>query len=136
MSAKNEIKKGYSGFIPRRNGAGFMLLEVILSVFVVTLGAVFIIGSFTTSIKAFKASKVYVEALYLLEQRLWEYEEKGKIEDGRYSGKFDDYEEAEWEIEAKEPEDIPLEETTAEVVVKKDGQKRHFKIATYFFKAD
>ena len=113
-----------------------MLLEVILSVFVVTVGVVFVIGSFITSIKAFKVSNVYVEMLYLLEDKLWEYEEKGEIEDGRDSGKFDDYKDAGWEIEAKELEDIPLLETTAEVSIKKEGQKRYFEIATYFHKED
>ncbi|MBU4375979.1 MAG: hypothetical protein KKD29_00710 [Candidatus Omnitrophica bacterium] len=127
MSAKNELKKHHSGF---------MLLEVMLSVFVVTVGVVFVIGSFTTSIKASKVSKIYVNALYLLEQSLWEYEEKGKIEDGRYSGKFDDYKGTEWEIEAKELEDIPLLETEAGVVITKDDQKRYFKISTYFFKEE
>ncbi len=139
------MKRGYAGFtqpfpkstrFERQGRAGFMLLEVILSVFVVTVGVVFVIGSFITSIKAFKISNVYVEMLYLLEDRLWEYEEKAKIEEGRDSGKFDDYKDAEWEIDAKELEDIPLEETTAEVVVKKDGQKRYFKVVTYFYKAD
>jgi hypothetical protein len=110
-----------------------MLLEVILSVFVVTVGVVFVIGSFITSIKAFKVSKMYTEALYLIEQKLWDYEEKGKIEEGRDSGRFDDYKNAEWNIEAKEveDEDMPLYETTAEISIKEENTKRHFKVTTY-----
>lgn len=115
---------------------GFMLFEVILSVFIVTIGVVFVTGSFVTSIKAAKASRAYIEALYLLEQRLWEYEEKGRIEDGRDSGKFEKNKDAEWEMEAKELEDISLEDTTTEVTITKDGQKRCLKVSTYFYKAD
>lgn len=129
MSAKNKIG--------RRRHSGFMLLEVVLSVLVVSVGVVFVIGSFITSIKAFKVSKVYADALYLIEQKLWEYEEKGTIEDGRDSGKFDDYKDAQWEIEARElEEDIPIEETSAEVAIKKDERKRYFKVVTYFYKED
>jgi type II secretory pathway pseudopilin PulG len=137
MSKKNEINKYKRGFTQTlRAGAGFMLLEVILSVLVVSVGVVFVINSFITSIKAFKVSKVYVEALYLIEQKLWDYEEKGKIEDGRDSGKFDDYKNAEWEIEAREIEGLPLNETTAEVTMKTDTEKRRFKVTTYFNKEE
>jgi len=113
-----------------------MLLEVILSVFVVTVGVVFVISSFITSLKAFKVSKIYVESLYLLEQKLWDYEEKGKIKEEHTSGKFDDYKNAEWDIEATELEDIPLNETTAEVAIKEEDQKRYFKVITYFNKEE
>lgn len=124
MSLKNKIN--------RNNG--FMLLEVILSVLIVSVGVVFVITSFITSLKAFKLSKIYVDAVYLIEQKLWEYEEKGEIEDGRNSGRFDDYKGAEWEIDAKELEDLPLEETSAEIAIKKGDQKRTFTVVTYFNK--
>ncbi|MDD5680591.1 MAG: hypothetical protein PHI59_05075 [Candidatus Omnitrophica bacterium] len=127
MSKKNKAN---------RHKRGFMLLEVILSVFVVTVGVVFVISSFITSIKAFKASKVYLTALYLVEQKLWEYEEKGKIEEGRTSGKFDDYKDAEWDIEAKEVDDLPLYETAAAINIKDEDVKRRFKVTTYFNKEE
>ena len=127
MSKKNEINKYRHGF---------MLLEVILSVFVVTVGVVFVISSFITSLKAFKVSKIYVEAAYLIEQKLWDYEEKGKIKEEHTSGKFDDSKDAEWNIVAKELEDIPLNETTAEVTIKKEEKKSHFKVVTYFYKEE
>lgn len=119
-----------------RTKAGFMLLEVILSVFVVTVGVVFVTGAFITSIKAFKASRIYANAVCLLENRMWEYEEKGNIEDGREAGKFDDYENAEWEIEAKELDDMPLNETSAEVIIDGKGTKTRFKVVTYFYRGD
>lgn len=122
MSEKNKISRG------------FMLLEVILSVLIVSVGVVFVISSFITSLKAVKLSKIYVDAVYLIEQKLWEYEESGEIEDGRAEGRFDNYKGAEWEINAKELEDLPLEETSAEIVMKKDDQKRTLTIVTYFNK--
>ena len=113
--------------------AGFMLLEVMLSVFIVVVGVVFVIASFTASIRAFKASKSYLAALYLMENKMWQYEESGEIEEGSDSGKFEDYESAAWRVEAEEIEDLPLNETTIEVTLKQGEKKQKFAIATYFF---
>ena len=121
---------------PRSNKdkrSGFLLLEVMLSVFIVVVGVVFVIGSFVTSIKAFKASKIYLDMLYLTEEKMWEYEESGEIEEDSDSGKFEDYKNAEWNIEAEEIEDLPLNETTVEIVLKENDRKRKFEIVTYLF---
>ena len=116
--------------------SGFMLLEVMLSVFIVVIGVVFVISSFITSVKAFKASRSYLDMLYLMEERMWEYEGIGKIEEGNDSGKFDDYEGAEWAVEAEEIEDTTLNETTVEIMVKEGDKKRRLEMATYFFNAE
>lgn len=121
----------------RRHLTGFMLLEVILSVFIVVIGVVFVISSFITSIKAFKVSKVYFDALYLMEEKMWEYEESGEIEEGSDSGRFKDYKNAEWDVEAREiEEDLPLNETIVEVTVEYGDKERRFKIATYLYNKD
>lgn len=118
----------------RSKPKGFMLLEVVLSVFIVSVGVVFVIGSFITSIKAFKASKSYLEVLNLIDEKMWQYLESGKIEEGSDSGEFEDYKGAEWNIEAKELEDdSPLEEVTLEVSLKEGEMERSVKIATYLF---
>lgn len=119
--------------------AGFLLLEVVLSVFIVTVGIVFVIGSFITSIKTFKVSRAYLHALYLMEEKMWEYEGSseegvsGEIEEGSDSGRFEDYKNAEWRVKAsKIEEELPLNETTVEVVLKEDNKKRRFEVVTYF----
>ena len=109
-----------------------MLLEVMLSVFIVMVGVVFVASSFITSIKTFKAAKAHLDILYLMEERMWGYEEKGEIEEGSDSGDFEDYKNAEWSVEAEEIEDLPLNETAVEVILKEDDKKRRFKIVTYF----
>ena len=116
----------------KNNISGFMLLEVILSVFIVTVGIVFVVNSFMTSIKVLKASKMYLDILYLMEEKMWGYEEKGKIEEGSDSGDFEDYKNAEWNVKAEEIEDLPLNEMTIEVVLKEHGKSRRFEIVTYF----
>jgi hypothetical protein len=120
----------------KKNKSAFLLLEVVLSVFIVTVGIVFVIGSFITSIKTFKVSKIYLDALYLTEDKMWEYEVNGEIEEDKDSGKFEDYKNAKWNVEAEllEDEDLNLNETTLEVELKEgDRKKRRFEVATYFF---
>lgn len=113
--------------------SGFMLLEVLLSIFIVTVGIVFVVSSFMTSIKTFKASREYLDILYLMEEKMWGYEEKGKIEEGNDSGDFENYENTEWNVKAEEIEDLPLNEMTMEVALKKNDKRREFKIVTYFY---
>ncbi len=111
----------------------FMLLEVMLSIFIVVVGVVFVISSYMTSIKAFKVSRSYLDALYLMEEKMWEYDESGEVEEGNESGEFEDYKDAEWSTEAQEMEDLPLNETIVEVTLKKGGRKRKFAVTTYFY---
>jgi hypothetical protein len=107
-----------------------------MSVLIVTVGVVFVIGSFVTSIKTYKISKVYSELQYLAEEKMWEYEDKGEIEDGSDSGDFDRHKEATWSIEAEELEDFPLNETNLEIVIKDDTMKRKYGLATYLRKKE
>ncbi len=116
--------------------SGFMLLEVMLSVFIVVVGVVFVISSFITSIKAFRVSKSYLEALYLMEEKMWEYEDSGEVEDGSDSGGFEDYKNAEWSVKAEEIEDLALNETAVEVLLKEGDKKRRFRIVTYLKSKD
>ncbi len=109
----------------------FMLLEVLLSVFIISVGVVFVISSFITSIKAFKVSREYFDVLALMEEVMWPYEESGEIEEGHESGDFEDYKEAEWEIEAEELEDLELNVTTVTVELKKGEKPRTFTVVTY-----
>ena len=113
-----------------------MLLEVMLSVLIVIVGVVFVISSFITSVRAFKASRSYLDILYLMGERMWEYEGIGKIDEGSDSGSFDGHEGAEWEVEAEEIEDAPLNETTLVVMLKEGEKERSLKAATYFFKTE
>ena len=116
--------------------SGFMLLEVMLSVFIVVVGVVFVISSFITSIKAYRVSKSYLEALYLMEEKMWEYEDSGEVEDGSDSGKFEDYKDAEWSVKAEEIEDLALNKTAVEVVLGEGDKKRRFRIVTYLESKD
>jgi len=110
-----------------------MLLEVVLSIFIISVGIVFVINSFITSIKAFKVSKLYLDALYRIEEKMWEYEERGEIEETSDSGEFKDYKDAAWNIEAEEVEDFPLNKVTLNVTLKDDSRKRGFTLVTYLF---
>ena len=115
---------------------GFMLLEVIMSIFIVTVGVVFVIGSFITSVKTYKVSRVYSELQYLVAEAMWEYEASGEIEETSDSGDFKNNKNASWKIKAIELEDIPINETRLEVTIKEDEMKRSFEIMTYLRKKE
>ncbi len=118
-------------YIDNKKGSGFMLLEVLLSVFIISVGVVFVIGSFITSIKAFKVSREYFDAMALMEDVMWPYEESGRIEEGHESGDFDNYKQARWMIEAEELEELSLNKATVTVELRKGERPRTFTVVTY-----
>jgi Tfp pilus assembly protein PilV len=59
---------------------GFLLLEVVVSIAVIVTGLVFVTRVYSTAKYALARSAVLFESGLLLENRMFEYEEKGKIE--------------------------------------------------------
>lgn len=79
---------------------GFLLLEVMLAVTILSLGLALILRSFTTSLRAIKTSRNFLIANLLLEELIWQKEEEkaqgsGKIipeeEEGEFSSPFDSF---------------------------------------------
>ncbi len=73
--------------ILRSNNHGFLLLEVLVSILVISIGIVFVFRSFSTSIKAFKVSREYFKATLFMEEAMWPYNDKG-ITAGSFDGTF------------------------------------------------
>ena len=51
---------------------GFLLLEVMVCVVLITVSLVYIIRSFSVSTRAIATSRDYMKAINLLEEKLWE----------------------------------------------------------------
>ncbi len=77
------------------NTKGFLLIEAITSVLVISVSLVFIIRSFSSSLKVVNASKGYFEASLLLEEVMWPFNEAG-ISEGESNGEFVDNENFNW----------------------------------------
>jgi len=112
---------------------GFLLLEVLVCVVVITVGLVYIIRSFSISTRAIATSRDYMKAASLLEEKLWEFDYIGRIEKGEYEDYFADDEDFKWELEAKLDEELPINETSMKVFWKDRNKRQQISIATYLW---
>lgn len=69
------------------NKKGFLLLEVIVSIVIITSGLVFVMRVYSTARYAIQRSSTLFESGLLLESEMFEFEEKGKIESDFKHGK-------------------------------------------------
>jgi Tfp pilus assembly protein PilV len=83
---------------------GFILLEVLVSVMILTVGLLAVLGAFSSSSKIIASSERYQIALQLAEQKLYEIETTPDDELREYGhGAFGDkYPEYSWDYDTKE----------------------------------
>ena len=121
------------------NKKGFLLLEVIVSIVIITSGLLFVMRVYSTSRYAIQRSLVLFESSLLLESEMFEFEEKGKIEsdykDGRQFPHDSPYS---WSIKTEElPKDpvlgqkLNLNIVTLEVSRHKDREEKKSYISKY-----
>lgn len=109
-----------------------MLLEVILSVLIIASGLSFIIRSYSTSLKATNIAKSLQRACLFLEEKLFELDMKGNIEEGQTSGVFEGGENYSWYLTA-EPldEKEEINKVGLSVVYGSGRQSRRVSVSTY-----
>ncbi len=117
-------------FVPR-NDKGFLLFEVMISIVIIATGLLYVARSYSSSKDSLQRSTGIVKTSLLLEKKMFEFEEKGEIEEGEKSGDFEEDEEYSWEITAEFKEDLNLNLVTLEVFQKKDRDKTGYAISTY-----
>lgn len=111
---------------------GFLLLETLLAVFFLAVGLTAVLRSYGSSIHALRISADYTKALVLLEKSLWEFETRGSITPGTYTGEFsEDDGFFRWKVEATELTEMGLCETRATVSWELRGKPRNVSIVTY-----
>ena len=70
-----------------KNKRGFLLLEVIVSIVIITSGLLFVMRVYSTARYAIQRSSVLFESGLLLESKMFEFEERGEIESDLKDGK-------------------------------------------------
>lgn len=121
------------------NKKGFLLLEVIVSIVIITTGLVYIMRAFSTAKFAISRSLVIFESGLLLESKMFEFEEKGRIEkDFKAGKKFEDNPGYSWAISTEGiPDDAVLGKNpvlnlvTLEVSRLKDKEEKRSYISNY-----
>ncbi len=93
--------------------SGFLLLEVILAITIISVGTVAIMKTYTTSLAASIVSQQYATASNLLDQIIWDKTSLKEIPPGSSSGKFDPPNSMyEWDVTIEEilPDLPPMDE--------------------------
>ncbi len=110
---------------------GFLLLEVMLSVFIVSVGIVFVIASFATTLQVYKISRDYTELLFIVDEVMWPYRERGRAEVGHDSGELELYDDSGWEIDVREDDDMEMNVLHCRVQRHASSGGRYFSVTTY-----
>lgn len=121
------------------NRKGFLLLEVIIAIAILTGGLVFVMRVYSTAKYAIQRSFVIFRSALLLESRMFEYEEKGKIRDDMNEGKdFADDRDYSWKMSAipvgRDPvlqDDLGIDTVTLEVLRNKDKEEKRSYVTVY-----
>jgi len=104
---------------------GFLLLEMMVSVSILSFGIILILNSFIRPIRAMELSKDYFRAGLLLEQKMFELYNTD-VQEGISEGVFSDFNRKfSWDMEMGERE-IDLR-----VLWKERGEERELAVSTY-----
>ena len=79
---------------------GVLLLEVMVSIVVITSGLLFVMRVYSTAKEALDRSRTFFKYSLLLEEKAFDFEERGIIEEGRDQDHFPDLREYSWEVQA------------------------------------
>ncbi len=115
-----------------RGERGFLLLETLLALFILSIGLTLVIRSFGSSLGALRTSDDYTQAMLLLEERIWELEAKGSILPGTSGGTFpQEAGKYQWQVSASPPNAKGLSETRVTITFKQRGRPRDLSVVTY-----
>ncbi|MBL7068661.1 MAG: type II secretion system protein [Candidatus Omnitrophica bacterium] len=118
----------------RNKRLGFLLLEVLVSVTMISVGLIYVVRSFSASTRAITTSAKFLNSVSMLEEKLWELEAKGAIERGRYRGSITTDDEYSWEAEVEGLENAPINSLKLKVGWKGPQKRRQgISIETYLW---
>ncbi len=82
------------------NRRGFLLLEVMASIVVITGGLLFVMRVYSTAKQALDRSRALFKYSLLLEEKIYDFEERGAVAEGRDQGRFPALKDYSWEVTA------------------------------------
>lgn len=122
-----------------RGRRGFLLLEVMVSVIVITGGLLFVMRVYSTAKEALDRSRTLFKNSLLLEEKIFGFEEKGIIEELTQTGRFDEIKDCSWEVKASplSLDDIDLNDLNVvelDVFNNKASSPNKYYLVTYLYK--
>lgn len=119
------------------NNKGFLLLEVMVSVVIVTGGLLYVTRVYSTANEIVKRSRAMFEYGLLMEETMFGYEEKGEIRESTIEGSFEDPKDVFWKISPTHlPRELRLEidEVAVEVYERKGSKVSESRSLTTYLK--
>ncbi len=110
---------------------GFLLFEVMVSIVVITVCLLFVARSYSSSTNAIRKSRELIRAALLLENKMWELEQIGEIEESRVEGNFEEDENYSWIMSAQRMEDTDLNLVRLEILETEAPERGKYSISTY-----
>ncbi len=120
------------GVIKKR--LGFLLLEVLASITLISVGLAYISRSFSTSTRAIETATRFLESVSLVEEKMWELEAKGVVDKGKSDGRFKQDKAYKWEVEAKGlEEEVPINRVVLKVEWEGPQRRQRVSVETYLW---
>ena len=126
-----------------RSRKGILLLEVMVAIIVITSGLLFVMRVYSTAKEAISRSREFFRYSLLLEEKMFDFEERGVIEEGGGQDRFPDLKDYSWQVKAEplDPEGQLWGDLCAvrlDVSCRKDlpgsGPPTKYSLFTYLFK--
>ena len=115
----------------RGKNKGFLLLEIMISVSILSFGIILILNSFMGPIMAAQLSRDYFNAGFLLEEKMLELY-SGDVEEGSSKGGFSAFDSKfSWDLDVARLEEIPCKEVSLKVLWKQKNKEQDLSILTY-----
>lgn len=115
----------------KRKNKGFLFIELMISVLIMSIGFVVILNSLMQSVKAIEYSKDYFKAGLLLEEKAYEVYNADE-EKGFSKGIFNDFNSKfSWELNIVKLEEIDLDEIFLKVLWNERNKEHNVSILTY-----
>lgn len=114
-----------------KDNKGFLLLEVIISIVIITSALLFVTRSYSVSKQAIERSRDLFKSGLLLEEEIFAFEEKGEIGEGSREGEFNDNKNYIWKITAAPAANL---NTVILSVFRRNNPQEAYSLCTYLNK--
>ncbi|MBI4436825.1 MAG: hypothetical protein HY590_05400 [Candidatus Omnitrophica bacterium] len=110
---------------------------MMVAVIVLAVALTVVSRSFISSLAALRLSADISKGGLLLEQKVWEFGQKGSLSPGQEEGTFEEFGgNFHWDVEVKEVKELPLYEADITVRWTSSGRERDLTVTTYLPKQD
>lgn len=115
----------------RQKNKGFLLLEIMISVSILSIGVLLVLNSFVRLIRAIELSKYYFKASLLMEEKLLELY-NSDIEEGMSRGVFSDFDNRfSWDLDVVKSEYGFCKEVSLKILWREKDKEEDLSVSTY-----